>query len=65
LKKGNEDGVGVPRLQTVEGKEGSSRTSENAPGIKAFFGKYPSADENGDGVLTADEMKQFKARNKQ
>ena len=54
--------IGVQSPKTIAVPNGLSPTSENKPWLKAFFLKNPSADTNGDGVLTKDVWKQFKSR---
>ncbi len=45
----------------VKKNPGDPETSENKPWIKDFFKRNPSADLDGDGVLTKEEINQFKS----
>ncbi|MCF7848653.1 MAG: arylsulfatase [Kiritimatiellales bacterium] len=54
--------LGDQKPQVRKSSTGSKETSATKPWLKAFFEKNPSADADGDGILTRDEAMQFKER---
>jgi hypothetical protein len=61
--KGLRQGMAAPVVTEKPAKKPKSAKPKGA-WVKAFFAKHPAADANGDGVLTVEEAKRFKAKQK-